>query len=493
MKSQPRFCSQSPKFSLLSPEAVEEIYQQALIILEETGVKFHSPRALEILQSQGAKVELNDNTVRFSPELVQEAIASAPDKVELYNLKGDDKVILGGDRLHFVPGSAALNILADDGETTRRAQASDLVRIARLTEELENIALQSSSVVLSDVPDKLADSYRLYLLLKNSSKPIVTGAFSRAGIINMEKMLKVVAGSRKALQEKPRAVFDICPSPPLKWSEISSHNIIDCANLSLPQELISLPMPGAASPVTLAGSVLLHTAEILSGLTLAQLVNPGTPVIYGGAPVNFDMKAGTTPMSAVEATMIGACCSQIGKYLNLPTHTYAALSDAKVVDAQAGLETALSGTLASLAKTNLVSGPGILDFVDTFSLEKLVIDNEICGMALRLARGVEVTEKSLAADLIAELGPGGSYLDTGHTLGLYREESYYPSSVIDRRNRSDWERQGKKSIFARASQRIKELTFEESPAYLSESQQRELKALLKDLKAQTDIAELPLE
>ena len=199
-----------------------------------------------------------------------------------------------------------------------------------------------------------------------------------------------------------------------------------------------MPMPGAASPATLSGSILVHTAETLSGLVLAQCVSPGTPVIYGGAPVHFDMRFGTTPLSAMEATMIAAAYAQMGKYFGLPTHTYAGLSDAKVIDTQAGLETGMSGVVAQLAGINMISGAGALDFVSCISLEKLVIDNEICGLALRLDRGVDCSEEAMAAELVARLGPGGDYLTTDHTFAWFKKEPYTPSPVIDRRDRNNW-------------------------------------------------------
>ncbi len=482
-----------PGLKFLSSEAVEEIYHRALKILEETGVKFYCSRALDILQQGGADINYSTRTARFPPEMVREALKTAPSRIMLYDREGKESLVIGEDQSHFVPGSAALNILESDGATLRRARAEDLGRISRLNDSLANITLQSSAVVLDDVPDRVGDCYRLYLLLKNSSKPIITGAFSRRGIEDMQQLLASVSGGEEELRKKPRAVFDVCPSPPLKWSEISSHNIIDCARLGLPLELISLPMPGAASPVTLAGSVLLHTAEILSGLVLAQAVNPGAAVIYGGAPVNFDMKTGTTPMSAVEASMIGAGASQLGRYLKLPTQTFACLSDAKIVDAQAGLETAISGTIASLAGIDLISGPGILDFVDTFSLEKLVIDNEICGMNQRLRRGIEVDEERLAAFLISELGPGGDYLSSEHTLKFFRQESYFPGEVIDRSSRSEWSSQGRSSIFSRAREITAELISSQPANPLAEEKQQRLSRALSKIKREYNLGELPEE
>lgn len=479
-----------PPLSLLSQEEVLTIHQQALHILERTGVKFYSQEALKILKEHGVKVDFQERLAKFPKELVEEAIKKVPKSLKLYNGEGEEILEISGNRVHFNPGSAAIKFMESDGETVRSSKALDLIKIIKVTEALEHIAIQSSAVVLFDVPKLIGDTFRLYLLLKYSTKPILTGAFSIKGITHMKDLLTAIAGGEEELATKPMAIFDVCPSPPLKWTEISAKNIIDCAYYGLPIETISMPMPGAASPVTLAGSVLLHTAETLSGIVLAQAVNPGTPMIYGGAPVNFHMRLGTTPMGAIEATMIGAAYGQLGKYYGIPTHTYACLSDSKVIDVQAGLETAMSGVVAQLAGINIISGPGILDFVGCISLEKLLIDNEICGLALRLNKGIDCSQESLAVDLIHRLGPGGDYLSTEHTLKHFQEESYEPSPIIDRHDRSTWEAKGKKTAFQQAREMLEEILKKEQPP-LCQEKERALDDVMKRIMQEEGIKEVP--
>jgi trimethylamine---corrinoid protein Co-methyltransferase len=308
----------------------------------------------------------------------------------------------------------------------------------------------------------------------------------------MREMLAAAVGGQDQLSEKPLAIFDICPSQPLKWTHISAENIIDCARCNLPQELISVPMPGAATPITLAGSLIVHTAETLSGIVLAQCANPGAPMVYGGAPVQFDMRFSTTPMSAVEATMISAAYAQMGKYFGLPTHTYAALSDSKLVDMQAGAETAMSGTIALLAGINMISGAGALDFINTFSLEKLVIDNDICGMALRAQRGIEFTEETMAVDLIEKLGPGGTYLETDLTMKHFKSEPYMPSKIIDRQDRKNWEEAGSSTIFERARDKVNDIKQNHLPVQLDKDRDSKLDATVQDVMKELGItASLP--
>ena len=250
-------------------------------------------------------------------------------------------------------------------------------------------------------------------------------------------------------------------------------------------------MPGAVAPATLAGCLLVHTVETLSGIVLAQCVNPGTPVVYGGAPMYFDMRQSTTSLNSIETSLINTGYAQMGKYYGIPTHTYAGLSDSKLIDAQAGLESAMSATTALLAGINVISGVGVMEFCNTFSLEKLVIDNEICGMALRYDRGIDFSDESLAVDLICELGPGGDFLSTDHTYKWFKKEPYLPSRVIDRRSRSVWEENGALSVFSQAQERVRSILETHHPRPLSPDKAKDLNQVTLNIMRRHRIDSLP--
>ncbi|MBM3312014.1 MAG: hypothetical protein FJY80_10955, partial [Candidatus Aminicenantes bacterium] len=235
-----------------------------------------------------------------------------------------------------------------------------------------------------------------------------------------------------------------------KWSNLTCQNLIDASRAGVPAALISMPLTGATSPVTLAGALVQLTAENLSGVVIHQLAQPGSPIIFGGSPAAFDMRTGTPPMGAVETMMINAAHVQIGKHLGLPTHSYMGLSDAKIVDGQAGLETGMGALVAALAGANVISGPGMLDFESCQSLEKLVLDNEICGMALRMVRGIEARGDRLAGDLAGDIYTGDHFLTSAETLRWFREELYQAGPVIDRDVYENWVVRGKKSAWDRA-------------------------------------------
>jgi trimethylamine--corrinoid protein Co-methyltransferase len=317
---------------------------------------------------------------------------------------------------------------------------------------LPQYSAQSTALVCNDVPAEMGDWYRLLLVLWHSNKPVVTGAFSGATLKIMLELLAIESGGRSALQKKPRAVFDVCPSPPLNWSEFASENIVELARASVPAEIVSMPLAGATAPVTLAGSVVQHAAECISGITLHQLANPGAPIVWGAAPAIFDMRTGKTPMGAIETAMLDMACAQVGKFLGVPTHGYLVAGDGKLVDAQTEMESGISAVLGALAGINMISGAGMLDFLACHSIEKLVIDAEAITSAQRLLEGIQPRTESLALAMFAQAGLHGEFLKLKETRALFRSEQHFPSDVIDRGMNLDG-----LDVLGRARRRVDEL------------------------------------
>lgn len=439
-----------PKLALLDDTLLERIVDEAFELLASIGAKVGSTEARDLLRAAGAIVEAE--TVRFPRSLVRKALGSAPRDFFLYDRGGTAAVRYGGDGVHFDPGSSCLNILDAETQQPRPALSADLIRMIQVTEMLPQYAAQSTAMVCNDVPSEIGDWYRILLVLLYSDKPIVTGAFSVATLEIMLELLAADAGGAEPLKNRPRAIFDVCPSPPLNWSEFAAENMLTLARAGVPAEIVSMPLAGATAPVTLAGAIVQHAAECLAGITIHQLAKPGAPVVWGGAPAIFDMSVGNTPMGAIETVMLDLGCSQVGKRLGLPTHGYLAASDAKRIDAQSGMESATSATLGALAGINMISGAGMLDLLACHSIEKLVIDAEAIASAQRLLDGIEPRTEKLALDMFAQTGLHGDFLKLKETRTLFREEQHFPSAVIDRG--SDGSTQ---DIVERARQRAGEL------------------------------------
>jgi trimethylamine--corrinoid protein Co-methyltransferase len=229
-----------------------------------------------------------------------------------------------------------------------------------------------------------------------------------------------------------------------------------------------MPELGATSPATLAGAIVQGNAEFLSALVISQMKRKGAPIIYGGSSTTFDMRYAMPRLGAIETAMTASALNQMGKSYKVPTHAYLALSDSKTVDAQAGLETALGAVIGVLAGINVISGPGMLSSENCQSFEKIVIDNDICGMALRLGRGIGVDVETLAEDLITERAPGGNYLASKHTLKWFRTETFFPSKVLDRQNVKNWQKEGSLTARQRAKEMAERIIKEHEPVPLDE-------------------------
>jgi trimethylamine--corrinoid protein Co-methyltransferase len=436
-----------PRVDLLFTEDAERIVEDGCRILERIGVLVESDAGARLLLDAGATK--HEDRYRIPERLVRESVEKAPGEIRLHDRNGDLAMTLAEDRVHFDPGSAAIHVLDRSSGERRDAATGDVIDLIRLVDGLPNYAAQSTALLPADVPKEVGDRYRLYLALRYGTKPIVTGTFVKDGFAAMKEMLSVFRGSASDLAEKPLAVFDCCPSSPLRWSDLTCQSLIDSARASIPAELISMPLAGATSPVTLRDAVVQHCAETLSGIVIHQCAGPGAPIVYGGAPSAFDMRFGSTPMGAVETMMIHLAYSQVGKHLDLPTHGYLGLSDAKTPDYQAGMESGVGAVLAALAGINVVSGPGILDYILTQSLEKLLLDHEACGMALRLVRGVANRDED-PVELIGALVARGEFLSHAHTREYWKEELSVASPLIDRESYGDWKAKGQRSALDRA-------------------------------------------
>ena len=466
-----------PVVKFLETELIERIIAEARDVLCKLGVTVHNDDLLSLLADHGADVDKNNRHVKFTEDIIDRAIKSAPSGFRLYDALGEQRCDLSGDNVHFTPGSAAIYFLDADQHDTRKATAADYVKYSILVSRMEYIASQSTAMVPSDVPGKISDSMRLYLSLMMCEKPVVTGAFTIESFEVMKDLQGAVRGSVDELRKKPLTIFSCCPTSPLKWSDVTSQNLVDCASYGIPVEYVAMPLAGFIAPVTLVGTLIQHTAETLSGLVLTQLSYPGAPVLYGGSPAIFDIRYETPPMGAIETEMIDCAYSEIGKYLGLPTQAYIGLSDAKHLDAQAGLETSMGATLAALSGINSVSGPGMLDFEMCQSMEKVLLDHDVCGMALRLVGGIQKREGDSVALLNALVGMS-SFLGHDHTRQNWRKELFRPSNLIDRDTYLDWEGLGARWAHQRAADEVPRRLARHQPEPLSDTLRGELERIM---------------
>ncbi len=445
-----------PKLNVLSDKLMGEILAEAKRIMAETGMEIRGEPLRQRLLDHGLKTD-DKGRVLFPEDVVDAAIASSPTSFTLYNRDGDPHAEIGGNNVHFVPGSSGLKVQDHRTGETRLSNSTDFVEYARICDGLEHIAyLATAFSTNKDIEAQVSDAWRLYMCMVTSKKPIVSGAFSEHGVPRMADMMQLFRADRADLINKPMSIFTITATGNLRYGEDSCQNLLDCAEAGIPMEIVPVTLMGLIAPVTLVGALVFHCVDVLTGITMAQIVREGTPVLFGGAPATFHMKAASSPMAAIEAQHLNVAYVEIAKSLELPTQAYMALSDGKFLDAQAGGETFSSALLAAIAGVNSVSGPGMLDFVLTFSLPKLVFDNEVCGQALHFVRDIEVLDDLPTGALVEQLMDEDHLITSPHTLEYWPKELYLTDPVIDRLNRETWEEGGSMQLWDRACMQVEE-------------------------------------
>jgi trimethylamine--corrinoid protein Co-methyltransferase len=358
---------------------------------------------------------------------------------------------------------------------------------------LEHIAYPSTAFSTNqDIESQVSDAWRLYMLLVSSKKPMVSGAFSEHGVPRMVEMLQMFRRDRAELRARPMSIFTITATGNFRYGEDSCQNLLDCVEAGIAVEIVPVTLMGLIAPVTLVGALVFHCVDVLAGITMAQIVRPGAPVLFGGAPATFHMKAASSPMAAIEAQHLNAGYVAIAKHLGLPCQAYMALSDGKFLDAQAGGETFSSALLAAIAGVNSVSGPGMLDFVLTFSLPKLVFDNEVCGQSLHFVREIEVLDDLPTQGLVDDLLREDHLITSPHTLAQWPEQLYLTAPVIDRENRENWQKQGERDLLQRATEEVERRLAAYVPIETDPAVDAAMRRLVLDgLDSQEQLPELP--
>jgi trimethylamine--corrinoid protein Co-methyltransferase len=443
-----------PSLTVLTDDLIARILDEAKRILAETGMEIRGPAMRGRLLEAGLPAD-GSGRILFPRSVVDRALDDAPTSFVLFDRDGNPHADLGGDRVHFVPGSSGLKVLDHRTGETRLATTIDFTEYVRLADGLEHVAyLATAFSTNDDIEAQVSDAWRLYLCLTNSRRPVVSGAFTEHGVPRMVELMQLFRRDRADLVARPMSIFTITATGNLRYSEDSCQNLIDCVEAGIPVEIVPVTLMGLIAPVTLVGATVFHAVDVLAGITMAQVIRPGAPVLFGGAPAAFHMKAASSPMAAIEALKLDAAYVAVGKSLGLPTQSYLALSDAKVVDAQAGAETFGGALLAALAGVNSVSGPGMLDFVLVFSLAKLVLDDELCGQALHFVREVRELDDLPAGALVEQLREHQHLIMAPHTLEHWPSEMFLTGPAIDRDNRENWLSRGGLDAAGRAGAEV---------------------------------------
>jgi len=457
---------QTLNFKVLSEGQCERIFQAALEILERTGIEMHSEEGLSLLKKAGCRIE--GVRVRIPSYLIKWAVNTAPSRITLCDRNGKRSLSLEGHNSYFGPGPTNPNFIDVETGERRKVLKQDVANSARVADALSNIDFVMSLAMINDCNPVLSDVHEVHAMLQNTTKPIVSWAFDVNGYRDIIDMCSVVVGGLENLQKNPIIALYSEPATPLSHPAESIDKMLYAAERFIPVIYAPACQLGATAPVTIAGAVALGMAENLTGLLVGQLKQAGAPFICAAQIALMDMKTMQCSYGAPEFMLGHAVSTDVYHYLGLPTWTTAGATDAKVVDEQAAIESALGCMLAAFGGGNLIHDVGFMEMAMSGSLEQMIMGDEIIGMLRRFVAGVEVSDETLALDLIDEVGPGGNFITSEHTFANFRTEIWQPT-LMDRTTYNEWDRNGKKTMRQRLNEKAKAILQDYKPQPLSEN------------------------
>jgi trimethylamine--corrinoid protein Co-methyltransferase len=441
--------------TLLTDEQVERTHQASLEVLENVGLLVRNNKAREIFIKHGCKVD--GERVRYPREVVEQFRSLMP---PTFTFRGRDPKFdrtIPKDGPVIVTGSSAPNIIDPVTGQERRSRSDDIARIAHLINELPGYDVLSVSTLAEDAPPGQFTLSRLYPALKNCLKPVRSTATDIEDARSILQLASLIAGSEKAYREHPFITHHFCPVvSPLTMDYASTEMLIYFTENKWPVYPSIVPNAGLTSPMSMAGTLAQGNAEFLAAAILMQMVQPRTELIYATLPTVADMRTGAYASGGVECGMLHMAFAQMAHFYNVPCGGYIGLTNAKINDAQSGYETGVSTLAGVLAGADMLNMGGLLDALKVFDFAKAVIDNEIALMLKRVKRGFEFNEENLALDVIAEIGPGGSFMVHKHTMKRMKTTALFPI-LADRDSRDKWESKGAFDTQARAMQQVREI------------------------------------
>lgn len=439
----------SVHFKILTDDQVWRIRRASLDIMQTVGFKVLHEEARKMLKSAGGWV--TGEIVKVPEHIVNDCLLTAPKGWTIFNREGKRAMQVEGTNSYYGNATAAPNTKDALTGEVHETRVADIVLAAKVADALENIDWVMPMGSSQDVDSTAADVHEFEAVVTNTAKPIVFIGYTPRGTELVYEMAAEVAGGMDNLREKPFLILYPEPISPLVVPQDVIDRLFVAADLFMPQMMGPAVQPGATGPVTLAGAITQSVAESLMCVVLAQLRKAGCPC---GLGVNYPILDMTTTLMCVGAPemSLGLCAqAQVAQSFGLPSWGLAGGTDSKVIDAQAGIESAFSILAQGLSGLNLIHDVGYMDSAMVVSAEQLVLGNEVIAMAKRFIRGIEVNQETLAQDVIEQVGPGGQYLDQDHTLKHFKDELWRPK-LLTRQSRIAWEKSGSKDM----SQRIRE-------------------------------------
>ncbi|MCF8029795.1 MAG: trimethylamine methyltransferase family protein [Desulfohalobiaceae bacterium] len=445
--------NRSPRFSFLSEDQKETIFHGMLKVLQDTGADVHHEGAREIFKKHGCKID--GVRVRIPPKLVRQALQCLPLMTTIFDWEGNPRIYVEENRSYFGPGPTL--VYYRDPYTLERRQClrEDATTTARVCDALNNIGFVEGLISISDVPRGTEDVYEFADMIQNTTTPIMAWAFHRGGAKDLHRIGCIMAGGEEAFKKKPNYILYSEPISPLVSDFHAIDKLMYCAEQGIPQDYSPCAIGGATVPATHAGQIVVALSESMVGVVLSQLINPGTCIILGGVQAPLDMQRAIYSYGAPELNPLCGGLTEMARYCGLPMFGTSGCTDTKTMEIQSGIEAALSIHSSMLTGANFVHDNGYTESGKTGDIFQTVMDDEIIGMARVIEDGLDVSEESLALDVINNVGSGGHYLYEDHTMKWFRK--HWRPSLMDRQSYEDWDKAGRTTMKERIINKTRDI------------------------------------
>ena len=426
------------KLEILSKDEVQPIHTATLDVIEQTGVRFPSNKALDIWQAHGAQVDRSTGIVKAPGALIEQALKSAPPAYTLAAREAAQDLPLDGNHVYVATDGCGVEVLDIHSGERRRSRLQDVADIARVADALEEIAFHWVAVSAQDCPPQTRGLHELRAIWQNSTKHAQTeSVYNEQEALAAVEMAAAIAGGRQALRERPPLSLMQCSAPPLGHDGGSLDAALVGAEAGLPVGFMTMASCLTTGPATLAGTLLVGNAEVIAATALIQLAYPGAPVFYAAAQTASDLRSGAYTGGGPEDYLFGAATNVLADFYNIPLSMGSFATGAKQPDWQAGIDNSLSTFMASVVMSDMLLGVGLLHGSRIWSYPQMLMDCEIFSIIHKMMQGIVVDDETLALDAIQAVGPGGNFLSQKHTRKHMRE--MYLPRYMDRRPYNAWE------------------------------------------------------
>lgn len=466
------------KFKVLSSGEILKVHENSLHVLEKVGLYIYSRDTLKILSKLGLQTDFNTQIVRFPKNTVVKCLKNVPEEFKIYDAKGELSAELGKGNIYTASGHNAIFLKEYNNDERRNATKADVGKFALISDYLPDIDIVGIEAMPQDVNAEASLLHAFEAVVDNTQKPVFFSPERLEVAYGIFEIAKVVMDGSD-LKERPFIICQLSPTSPLTWEKGTIEALVETAKQGVPLCILPQPFAGVSSPYTLAGLLTVHNTECLSGIVLSQIINPGSPVIYGSAFSTFDMRTANVLIGSPETALLRIAGSQMAEFYHIPYHTVAPDTDAHVLDEQLSWEKFCTAFCAYLANSDLIVNGGMFSTGLTVSFEQLVIDNEIFSYIKRFFKGIKLNEDTLALDLIKKIGPKGNYLGDEHTLNYLGKGEHWEPMISSREIYENWRNKGKRDILGRANEKVDSILKSHRKEGLPDQKRRGIEGIIK--------------